>query len=247
MSFTIGILECDRPDSPELIAGARGETYGAMYHRMLTTADPSIDTRIYDAVGGHLPGRADECDAWIITGARYDAYRNELWLIELRRFVAEVAERGVRTVGVCFGHQLIAHALGGHAEPSGEWCAGPMTMTMDETPWFAGGRATIHAMHQDVVTRMPAGARVIASGATADVPAYLVDDTILGIQDHPEYTADYIAALVASRRDRLGDELTDDALDRIATVPTDGELVGRWIVDFLLDRRQDASTSGFGA
>jgi GMP synthase-like glutamine amidotransferase len=234
---TIGILECDRPDTPALIAGANGATYGEMYTEMLRAVDRSIETRVFDVVGGVLPADPFECDAWIITGARHDAHGGEPWIVALREFVRSIHETRRRLAGVCFGHQLVAEALGGASGRSGEWRAGPEHMVMQPTPWFVGGDVTIHAMHQDVVTVLPAGATVIATGRTADVPAFVVGDHILCVQDHPEYSAEYIAALVAARRPRLGDELTDDALERIALQPTDGAIVAEWIVDFLLDRR----------
>jgi GMP synthase-like glutamine amidotransferase len=97
---------------------------------------------------------------------------------------------------------------------------------------------TINAMHQDVASIVPPGARSIATGETAEHPMFLVDDTILCIQDHPEYDAAYIAALVEMRRPRMGDAITDAALDRIAEQAVDNELVARWITNFLLDRRR---------
>ena len=93
-------------------------------------------------------------------------------------------------------------------------------------------------MHQDVASVVPPGARTIARGDTAEHPMFLVGDTILCMQDHPEYDADYIAALVEARRPRMGDEVTDAALANIASEPVDNDVVGRWIADFLLDRRR---------
>ena len=235
---TIGILECDRPDTPDLITAARGSTYGEMYSEMLCSVEPSIDTRVYDAVEAVLPSNPSECDAWIITGSRHDAHGDRPWVVALREFVQSVHDARRRLVGVCFGHQLVAEALGGKAERSGDWRAGPEYMEMQSTAWFAGGGVTIHAMHQDVVSVLPEDARVIATGRTAEVPAFLVGDHILCVQDHPEYSAEYISALVAARRRRLGDDLTDDALGRITSLPTDDAVVARWIVDFLLDRRR---------
>ena len=67
---------------------------------------------------------------------------------------------------------------------------------------------------------------------------FLVGDNILCIQDHPEYDADYIGALVEFRRPRMGDEITDAAHATIAREQVDNAIVGRWLTDFLLDRRR---------
>lgn len=233
----IGILACDHV-GPELLDAARGRDYDDMYTEMLQAAEPSIRTRTYDVVGGDLPEHPDECDGWIITGARYDSYRDEPWIVGLRGFVQRVLDHRARLVGVCFGHQLVAHALGGRAEPTGTWKAGPQPLYVEPTPWFEGGTVTIHAMHQDVASIVPPGGRTIATGDTADHPMYLVGDTILCVQDHPEYDADYIAGLVEARRPRMGDAITDAALARIIDERTDNGVVARWLADFLLDRRR---------
>jgi GMP synthase-like glutamine amidotransferase len=232
----IGILACDHV-ADELLGASRGRDYHHMYDEMLRGADPSIRTRAYDVVGGELPGDPGECDGWIITGARYDSYRDDPWIVALRDFIRRVREHRARLVGVCFGHQVVAHALGGRAEPAGEWKAGPHAFTAEATPWFEGGTVTIHAMHQDVAAVVPPGGRTIATGSTADHPMFLVDDTILCVQDHPEYDSSYIAGLVEMRRPRMGDVVTDDALDRIASIDVDNSIVAGWLANFLLDRR----------
>jgi GMP synthase-like glutamine amidotransferase len=237
MPTLVGILACDHV-GPELRAAARGRDYDEMYTELLRTADDTITTRTFDVVGGELPSHPGECDAWIITGARYDAYRDEPWIVALRRFIRDVLDHRARLVGVCFGHQVVAHALGGLAENSGTWKAGPHTIDVEETAWFEGGSVTIHAMHQDVASAVPPGGRTIASGPTAEHPMFLVGDTILCVQDHPEYDPGYIAGLVEPRRARMGDAITDEALARIDEIATDNDVVGRWIANFLLDRRR---------
>lgn len=234
----VGVLLCDRITDPDLVAAAGGRNYPELYAELLAGA--AITVRCYDAVVGELPADPGECDAWLITGSRHDSYRDEPWIVALRQFVATLREHRARTVGICFGHQVLAHALGGRAEPAGRWQAGPLPVTVEATPWFEGGTVNLHAMHRDVVTALPPGARTIGAGPTADHPVLLVDDTMLGIQDHPEYDAAYMRALVEARRDRLGDELADDAQTRLVALPEGNATVARWIVDFLLDRRRSA-------
>jgi len=233
----IGILACDHV-SPELLDASRNRDYDDMYGEMMRAAEPSIRTRTYDVVGGEMPDSPAECDAWIVTGARYDAYRDEPWIVALRKFIATVLDHQARLVGVCFGHQAVAHALGGKAENTGTWKAGPQLLHVEDTPWFEGRSVRVNAMHQDVASAIPPGARTIATGDTADHPMFLVGDNILCIQDHPEYDAAYISALVEARRPRMGDEITDAALATIKNDDVDNATVGRWLTDFLLDRRR---------
>lgn len=232
----IGILVCDHV-ADELREASRGD-YDEVYARFLAEGGTPLRVRAYDVVGGELPADPGECDAWIITGARHDSFGDEPWLEALRAFVRRLREARARTVGICFGHQVLAHALGGRAERASAWKAGPQPLDVEPTPWFEGGRVALNAMHRDVVTALPPGAVRIGTGTTGEQPAFLVDDHMLGIQDHPEFDATYTAALTRWRRELMGDETADAALAELEATPTDGAVVARWVVDFLLDRRR---------
>ncbi len=236
-AFTVGVLVCDHV-APELAGANLGRDYDALYHDFLIGADPALRTRAYDAVNGELPESVDECDAWILTGARHDAYRDDPWIEGLRDFVRRLAEEGRRTVGICFGHQVVAAALGGRVEPVGRWKAGPQTMHVASTAWFPGGTVELHAMHRDEVVALPAGATPIAKGETAEIPAYLVGDAIFCVQDHPEFTDDYVRAVIETRRERMGEADAEAFLARVDRTTCDGDLLATWIVDFLKDDRR---------
>ena len=109
----IGLLECDHVAERYLpIAG----DYGDMFGRWWRDADPDAEVVRYDAHRGVLPERPDECDAWLCTGSSASVYDDEPWIDGLADFVRAVHVARVPLVGVCFGHQLLAHALGGRTE-----------------------------------------------------------------------------------------------------------------------------------
>jgi len=232
----IGVLVCAH--LPMELRPLAGGDFDALYRHFLRTGDPAIETRSYDAVDGELPASADECDAWIITGSPHDAFEHTPWIDALADFVRDAVAEGARVVGVCFGHQLVARALGGTVERSDRYTVGPHTMHVEATDWFTGGEVTINAMHRDVVTRLPTGAHTIATGTTAEFPAFIVGTSVLCLQDHPEFGRSLTAALIDSRAELIGEADAATSIERLRRMTTDGELLAGWIVDFLLDRRR---------
>lgn len=236
MTPVVGLLVCDHV-APELSSAASGRDYPEMYQDLLCGAEPTLGFTVMDAVGGELPTDPGACDGWVVTGSRFDAFGSDPWLAGLAEFLREAHHRRARVVGVCFGHQMVAQALGGKVERARSWKAGPQRLEAEDTAWYAGAAVTIHGMHRDEVTVLPPGARPVGRGTTAATPIYVVEENVLCIQDHPEFDDGYARALVERRRERLGEGLADAALEQIGAVSLDRDLVARWLVDFLLDRR----------
>jgi GMP synthase-like glutamine amidotransferase len=224
-----------------------GGDYDNLFHEFLLTAanacGVAVDLSFFDAVNGVLPENLDVCDAWVITGSQHAAYADNAWTNNLRAFVREVVTAEARVAGICFGHQLIATALGGSVEPTDHWHLGPQRLTLQATPWFLETVVHLHAMHRDIITLLPPGATVIGEGTTADVPAYLLGDNVFCVQDHPEFPTPYVSALIDARSDRIDAKTSSAAQDTIRRQPTDGADIGRVIIGFLNDDRIDGSTS----
>lgn len=231
----IGVLLCDHvmAELGHLVGG----DYDNLFDEFLSTAADAcgvaIELSFFDAVNGELPDGVDACDAWVVTGSQHDAYADNSWTNNLRAFVREVIEADDRVAGICFGHQLIATAMGGVVEPREQWHIGPHPLKLHATPWFAETEVHLHAMHRDIVTVLPPGATVIGEGTTADVPAYLLGDNVFCVQDHPEFPAPYVAALIAARSDRIDADTSVSAQGAIDHQPTDGPEIGRAIIAFL--------------
>src|SRR5690606_23965151 len=89
---------------------------------------PGFDWAFYDVVNDHFPESADECDAYICTGSRYSVYDDMPWIKELKHLVQELYQLQIPYIGVCFGHQMLAEALGGKVEKAAAgWCVGVHT------------------------------------------------------------------------------------------------------------------------
>jgi GMP synthase-like glutamine amidotransferase len=232
----IGVLECDHVSERYLaIAG----DYADMFTAMVTEADPDADIVLYDAQRGVLPSRPDECDGWLCTGSSASVFAGEHWIEALAAFVRDVHAARVPFVGICFGHQLIAHALGGRTERAVVgWGAGALPMQVAvRGPWMQPPlpSATLLYSHQDQVTELPPGGRVLGSAPHCPVAMLAVDDDMIGIQAHPEFGTPYLRALLEDRVDRIGEADTVVALASLDQ-PTDERAVARWIVEFLRAR-----------
>lgn len=226
----IGLLECGHVGRRyRSIAG----DYVDMFRAMVERADPTAEVVPYDARRGELPARPDACDAWLCTGSTASVYDDEPWIHGLAQLVREVHHASVPFVGICFGHQLIAHALGGRtAKADGGWGVGaiPTTVVSDQ-PWMTPTvmAPTLLYSHQDQVTELPADGRVLAMAPHCPVAMLSVGDDTIGIQAHPEFGAPYVRALLVDRVDRIGEATTELAL-RSLDGPTDEADVARWIV-----------------
>jgi GMP synthase-like glutamine amidotransferase len=150
--------------------------------------------------------------------------------------VRQVHEAAVPLVGVCFGHQLIAHALGGRTErASVGWGAGALPVhILEARPWMDPPLPSVTLLHshQDQVTVVPPGGQVLAAAAHCPVAMLSVGDTIVGIQAHPEFGPAYLRALIEDRVDRLTPAGAAAALETLR-YRTDEAVVGRWITGFL--------------
>lgn len=213
----IGVLRAG-PVADELVSDF-GE-YDRVFADYLGPLDPDLSFQGWCAYEGDLPSSPDEADAWIISGSKYGVYEEHDWIEPLKTFIRAVAAARVPLIGVCFGHQIMAEALGGRAVKfDGGWgigrhvyrTAGVPTWAPDTPPEIA-----IHAIHQDQVVQRPPDATPIASNAFCENAALIYGDPeapyAISIQPHPEFSDKFVKDLIAVRLDTFPEHLRDQAL-----------------------------------
>lgn len=223
----IGILQTGH--APEPLEKKFGD-YDAMFRTLLD--GNGFDFVTYAVVDGKFPSDPDEADGWLITGSRHGAYEDHPWIPPLEELIRQIHAAGKPLIGVCFGHQIIAQALGGTVEKFGKgWAIGRTEYDYD------GESVSLNAWHQDQVTQRPDGARLLGSNPFCENAMLAYGDTIWTVQAHPEYSNDFIQGLMETRgKGVVPDALMKDAKTR-ETAPDDNKRIGRLMADFLKKER----------
>ncbi|WP_432447993.1 type 1 glutamine amidotransferase [Aliiroseovarius marinus] len=186
----IGILQAGH--SPDELRDSVGD-YGEMFTRLLD--GHGFEFEIYSVVDNQFPSGVSDADGWLITGSKHGAYEEHGWIPLLEDLIRDIKATGQPLVGVCFGHQIIAQALGGKVEKfAGGWSVG-----RTEYDFGDGETMKLNAWHQDQVTQLPEGAEVIASTDFCANAALVYGDQILTIQPHPEFTSELVSGLIEHR------------------------------------------------
>lgn len=232
-TLEVGLLECDHVG--EQLRSIGGD-YADMFRGLLAGAAPHLELVAYDVVGGDLPDDPGRHHAWLITGSSYSVFDDEPWIAGLLDFIRAVDAGNQRLVGVCFGHQAIAHALGGATARSERgWGVGVQTLDVAETrPWMHPARKHLRLVmsHQDEVVALPPNATVLAEAECCGISMFEIGDRLLGIQGHPEYTTAYAAALLETRLDRIPPDLATAARATFSGDP-DAAVASEWIARYL--------------
>jgi GMP synthase-like glutamine amidotransferase len=236
------ILENDDLDPP---LAQRYTRVAAMFEHLFAQAgyQGRIDT--FSARHGQYQASFAAYDAVLLTGSRADAFSDEPWVVALRAQVARLLQDQHKLLGVCFGHQLIAHCLGAPVQraPRGwrvgrqayDWLGAPEHLGLTQGQAAQGvqlAQLALLASHQDQVLALPAGATLLATQADCPVAAYALGDQVFCIQPHPEFTPEVSAFLLDKRKGMLGEPLYEQSISSLSE-PHDGLALARFMIRFV--------------
>ncbi len=214
----IGILQTGL--APEALAQDMGD-YPDMFARLLDGHGFTFQT--WKVVDGEFPKDVHAADGWLITGSRHGVYEDHPWIPPLEQFIRDAFSAHVPVVGICFGHQIVAQAMGGKVERyAGGWAVGATEYDFgDET-------LRLNAWHRDQVIRAPDGAQVVASNAFCANAALLYDDRAFTVQAHPEFRPEFVDGLMTTRgKGVVPDEVMAAAAAKLDQPIQDKTMAGR--------------------
>ena len=214
----IGILQTGH--APDALRPTHGD-YPDLFQQLLKDRD--LTFRTWSVVDGEFPLGPHDAEGWLVTGSRHGAYEDHPWIPPLEGLIRDIHAEKVPMVGICFGHQIIAQALGGKVEKyPGGWSVGRTEYD------FGGEPIALNAWHQDQVPQRPEGARVLASSPFCENAALVYDDRIFTVQAHPEFSRPFLAEMIDKRgRGLVPDPLLDAAKASVEQPIDDAKLADR--------------------
>lgn len=227
----IGILKTDavRPEW----ASQFGE-YPDMFQRLFLAIDPALSFTTWDVECGELPEDINCVDGYVITGSKSSVYDDKDWIRQAEVFIRALHAQQCKLVGICFGHQLVAQALGGVVDKSSNgWGVGIQEYQLLYSPEQGRDLVRLVASHQDQVMLIPPGAEITARNAHCPIAGFRIDNHILTFQGHPEFIPEYAREIIGFRRPMIGEARADEGLATLATREQEGPWVAQWILDFL--------------
>ncbi len=197
----IGILQTGH--APDEVRDELGDV-NTFFMRLLDGQDFSFET--YAVVDDAFPDSPTDCDGWLITGSKHGAYEDLPWIGQLETLIRDIYATARPLVGICFGHQIIAQALGGKVEKfDGGWAVGRQTYD------WQGEQVSLNAWHQDQVVQRPENATPLACNDFCENAALVYDNRVFTLQAHPEFGDPMIDGLIQARAGTVPPALIETA------------------------------------
>lgn len=235
MTPVINILLCDTFPGrlPAFIPN-----YESLFMDLFASVGLEASYNVFQTWQGELPAAINNDEIYLVPGSLDSAYDDKPWIVALVQWIKQAYCCGAKLMGVCFGHQVIARALGGEvkAYPGGFGAGVRASRVMDEEmrPYFPDGKMHLLYSHHDQVTVLPDGATRCATSDFCLNESYRIGHQVVTFQGHPEFTVAYSRHLLTNCSDDLDEAVRLAALQSLDELEPQGREATRFALDLLL-------------
>lgn len=225
----IGLLLVGHIDAGSLHVGG---DYPELYAELLTPLDIELVT--YRCDEGQLPESVREQDGWMCSPSRLSVYDDVAWLRDVEQLLRDMVATETPYVGICFGHQLMAQALGAEVRKADHgWGIGAQRYEVVEPQsWMdSTDDIVLAASHQDQVQQLPRDARLLARADYCPIGGMVIGERAWTLQVHPEFSPTLADSLLATRLELFGEEKAAAARATLAQ-PLHQQRISGWISRF---------------
>jgi len=249
----LGLLNAYTPTEEKL----RERNVLSKFENLLIPKAKELHITEYRITEDQFPESPQECDAYLISGSPSSSFWDEPWIDNLSTFIKESYEAKKKMVGICFGHQILAHVLGGKTERSVKGLGlGPYEVEIyNKQIWMEPSLETniLYYQHQDQVVKLPDDAVLLAGNEFCPIAMYTMNDLVFGVQGHPDYSdqimidavhkaldkadSDWLKQVESPAKIDKGNRADPGWLMQVEedtpAESVDNNIVGHWIVNFL--------------
>ena len=234
--FRLGLLICDHVNES---LRAEFDSYPVMFGDLFKNARVNFTIEYFFVVDGEFPENIDQCDAYMTSGSKSSVNDNSQWIAQLEKFIVDLYQANKPFVGICFGHQLIAKALGGLVNKSEKgWGVGIHTAKLNQQKdWMKSplNQLNLVVSHQDQIAILPEDTQVLYSSEFCPFSMIQVGDNFLGVQGHPEFTTEYSEALMTLRKNIIPTDVYHEGKKSLVKESNSAE-VTKMLLDFIKTR-----------
>jgi GMP synthase-like glutamine amidotransferase len=233
MSLTIGIISTCL-GTEEFYHKCQRES--ELIENRLKSVRPNWHFKSYRAYVREFPKHINSCDGYVFSGSPVSVNAKDGWVADTLDYIRELYAAEKSMIGICFGHQAIAKALGGQVElsPKG-WSVGAVKVKFfGQTPWMQPWKEILrlYAVHNEQVVIPPKGSVILGKTDSCPIASFCIGNHVFTTQHHPEMTSEFISSVV----DHLTAELDTDIIHRARTslgYGDDNDRFSEWMANFL--------------